>query len=143
MDAKYFEEIKARIKIGHETDQQQIATLKKELEAYKATGFTPEQISAGTTVTFDIGNDGFLAAINSAFKERFGITADDVPKIIAERNTLKTALELMAKDFYDASDDEVHSGPDGLVSDYIQFATHETHDAVDGERKAGENNGDT
>lgn len=73
---------------------QENATLKKKLEAYKSTGFTPEQISAGTTVTFDIGDEGFLKAINVAFKELFGITADDVPKIIAERDTLKKALEL-------------------------------------------------
>lgn len=131
MDAKYLEEIKARTKIGHETDSyaykdisallaeverltaevehldreyhhyrrlsekadQQIATLKKALGSYKSTGFTPEQISAGTTVTFDIGDEGFLKAINEAFKERFGITADDVPKIITERDTLKKTLE--------------------------------------------------
>lgn len=61
----------------------------EKLAAYENTGFEPEQISAGTTVTFDIGNEGFLKAINAAFKERFGITADDVPKIIAERDKLK------------------------------------------------------
>ncbi len=38
---------------------------------------------------------------------------------------LKKALELMAKDLYDSSDDEIHAEPDGLVSDYIKWAEHE------------------
>lgn len=62
------------------------------------------------------------------YEENFKALLDKAKALQSENATLKKALELMAKDFYDASDDEVHSGPDGLANDYIQFATHETHE---------------
>jgi hypothetical protein len=44
-------------------------------------------------------------------------------KQLQTRNAiLHKALELMAKDFYDESDDHAHPGPEGLASDYIQWA---------------------
>jgi hypothetical protein len=83
---------------------EQITALQEENAAYKATGLTPKQIAAGTKVEFDIGEKGFLKAINTAFKKKFGITADDVPKIMVERDELKKdtatftkALEIAAK----------------------------------------------
>ena len=42
--------------------------------------------------------------------------------VTAERDALKKALDLMAEDFYDSSDDEIHAGFEGLVSDYIRMA---------------------
>jgi len=41
---------------------------------------------------------------------------------VEELAALKKALDLMAEDFYDSSDDDVHAGYEGLVSDYIRMA---------------------
>jgi len=76
-------------------------------KAYRDTGLTPEEINkivsgAPVKVSFDIGDEGFLTAINGAFKERFGITADKCSETISdlqsERDTLKKALELACED---------------------------------------------
>ena len=65
----------------------------RKLGKYEETNLEPEEITSGTTVTFDIGNDGFLSAIDTAFQQKFGITADDVPKLIVENAKLNKQFE--------------------------------------------------
>jgi len=105
-------------------DGNKVKAIHDSLAAYEDTGLTPEEINkivsgAPTKVSFDIGDDGFLIAINAAFKERYGVTADEFEGIIAERDTLKKALELACE-----HDESLNYGstPDELVEHYIKHA---------------------
>lgn len=75
----------------------------KRLGEYEDTGLTPDEIlklrdSAPLSVEFDIGDEGFLFAINRAFKKQFRKTPDEIiaenTQLQAETAVMREALEL-------------------------------------------------
>ena len=52
--------------------------------------------------------------------EDSGLTPNEVKQLKKENGKSNKTLKLMAKDFYDSSDDDMHTGPDGLIDDYKQ-----------------------
>lgn len=109
------------------TKYAEIDTIMNRIAAYENTGLTPEEINkivsgSPVKVSFDIDDEGFLTAINGAFKERFGITADECSKTISdlqsERDTLKKALKLACDDIDTYGD----SGKLGAFGLYVKQA---------------------